>query len=151
VARRCGVIRTGAVERRTTLLLLRYRFDVTTRARRGEPHAQLAEDAGLLAFEGPPEDPTWLPPERAEALLEAAPAANVAPEQARDLVGRVVEGIDHLTPRLEEAARRRAEEIREAHERVRRAARATGVRTTVEPKLPVDALGVYVLLPGVKT
>ncbi|HXF72478.1 MAG TPA: helicase-related protein, partial [Actinomycetota bacterium] len=47
VARRCGVIRTGAVERRTTLLLLRYRFDVTTRARRGEPHAQLAEDAGL--------------------------------------------------------------------------------------------------------
>ena len=147
IASRCGVIRTQAVQRRTTLLLLRYRFDVATKTRSGEPHVQLAEDAGLLAFEGAPDEPTWLPPERAEALLEAEPAGNVPPEQARELVGRVVEGLAHLGPHLEETARARAEAIREAHDRVRRAARVTGTRTTVEPKLPVDVLGTYILLP----
>lgn len=150
IAARCGAIRSDAVSRRTTLLLLRFRFDLTTETRGGDPHVQLAEDTGLLAFEGPPDDPTWLSSERAEELLQAQPTGNVPPEQARDLVGRVVDAIQDLTPRLEEAARARADEIRDAHERVRRATRVSGVRTSVEPKLPVDLLGIYVVLPGVR-
>jgi superfamily II DNA or RNA helicase len=148
IARRCGAIRTDAVERRTTLLLLRLRFDIVTAARAGGERVQLAEDAAIVAFEGPPDEPAWLPPDRIEPLLEATPTANLPSGQASDLVSRVVEGIDHLVPHLEETARARAEEIREAHARVRRAARATGVRTTVEPRLPVDVLGIYVLVPA---
>jgi hypothetical protein len=40
-----------------------------------------------------------------------------------------------------------ATEIREAHRRVRKAARLAGARLIVEPKLPVDVLGVYLYLP----
>lgn len=148
IARRCGAIRTEAVERRTTLLLLRLRFDIVTTERGRGDRVQLAEDAAIVAFEGPPEEAVWLPADRVEPLLAATPAGNLPGAQASDLVARVVEGIDHLVPHLEETARARAEEIREAHERVRRAARASGIRTAVDPKLPVDVLGVYVLLPA---
>jgi len=147
IARRCGAIRTHAVERRTTLLLLRHRFDIVTTERARGEHVQLAEDATIVAFEGPPEEPTWLPPDRIEPLLEATPTANLPSGQASDLVGRVVEGIDHLVAHLEATARSRAEEIREAHVRVRHAARVTGARIAVEPRLPVDVLGIYVLVP----
>jgi hypothetical protein len=44
-------------------------------------------------------------------------------------------------------ARRRGEEILEAHRCVRKAMRITGVAQRIEPKLPVDVLGVYVYLP----
>ncbi len=53
VARRCGVIRTSHVSRRTTLLLLRLRFHIVTQ-RGTEEQALLAEDCQLLAFAGSP-------------------------------------------------------------------------------------------------
>ena len=51
-----------------------------------------------------------------------------------------------LRSSLESVAKERAEAQLAAHERVRAAARAKG-RVAVEPVLPVDLLGVYVLLP----
>jgi hypothetical protein len=36
----------------------------------------------------------------------------------------------------------------EAHRRVRKAVRMTGVTQEIEPKLPADILGVYVYLPA---
>src|SRR5262249_59324108 len=64
-ARRCGVIRTSKVATRTTLLLLRHRFHIVTKAPDGERQL-LAEDAHLVAFVGAPQSPTWLPAEDAE-------------------------------------------------------------------------------------
>jgi len=146
IASRCGVIRTDAVSKRTTAVLLRFRFDIVTkRGRKTTP--QLAEDAVVLAFEGAPADPTWLDGEASEALMMAEPTGNVPLAQATDLVQMVVDGMDHLRPRLEEEAASRARELLSAHQRVREAARATGVTSTVEPKLPVDVLGIYVFLP----
>jgi hypothetical protein len=145
-AKRAGATRTNVVQTRTTLLLVRYRFDVIT-TRDGEEHRQVAEDAGLLAFTGAPEAAEWLDGEAAAALLDATPAGNVSPEQARDLVQRVLDA--ELTPRLEQAARERAAELLGAHRRVREGARITRVSYTVEPQLPADILGIYVLLPMV--
>ena len=60
VARRCGVIRTRQVTKRTTLLLVRYRFHiVTTSVDRQQP--LLAEDSEVLAFSGSPQNAEWLP------------------------------------------------------------------------------------------
>ncbi|MER3410724.1 MAG: ATP-dependent helicase, partial [Thermoleophilia bacterium] len=145
-ARRAGAIRTGRVERRTTLVLVRFRHEVTSEAKDAE-RRRLAEEARLLAFAGPPEQAQWLSQEEAEALLDASPDANIAPDQARDFVRRVVEGYEHLRPALEEEARRRAQALLDSHLRVRDAARLRGLRYRVEPKLPPDLLGVYVLLP----
>lgn len=146
VARRCGVIRTRAVETRTTLVLTRLRFSITA-TRGGQRHENLAEELGLLAFEGSPENARWLDDEAAEALLDAQPDGNVALEQARNFVKRITDAQDALQPALAQAAQDRAAALLEAHERVREASRSRGKRPEAEPFLPVDVLGIYIYLP----
>ncbi|MCL4686397.1 DEAD/DEAH box helicase [Myxococcota bacterium] len=148
VAQRAGAIRTAAVATRTTLLLCRFRFDLTT-SRAGAEQTQLAEEMALLAFEGAPHaDAAWLPPERAEALLAAGPAGNISDEQKRRFVAAVVDGAGALVPAIEAEAARRAEALLAAHRRVRSAARERRLSYRVEPQLPADVLGIFVLLPA---
>lgn len=149
-ARRAGAIRTRDVERRTTLLLLRLRYHLITRNQEDE-YQLLAEDSLTLAFEGAPENATWLEPEAAERLLQAKPDENINTQQAADFVGRVVDGFDHLAPTLNEIAQQRGEELLDAHVRVREAAYRRGERRPqhrVEAQLPPDVLGIYVFLPA---
>lgn len=147
-ARRAGAMRTRAVERRTTLLLLRLRFQlIHSRGGRDGQRALLAEDCAMLAFTGAPTSARWLASDAVEPLLDAEPDANLSPDVAAHHLGAVLDSMDVLTPALEEEARRRGEKILDAHRRVRSAARARGWRQQVEPKLPVDILGVYVFLP----
>ena len=81
-ARRSGVMRTTAVTTRTTLLLVRLRFQLTLPGE--ETTRQLvAEDARVLAFEGAPHRADWLPDSRAERLLAAQPTGNVLAGPAR--------------------------------------------------------------------
>jgi superfamily II DNA or RNA helicase/predicted transcriptional regulator len=146
IARRCGVIRTSKVEKRTTLLLVRFRYHILTK--RGEvEQALLAEDCQLLAFAGSPQNAQWLDGSIAEELLLAQPDANVHAEQARDFLQKVLDGFEALRPHLNEVAVQRGEELLEQHRRVRTAARVQGVSHRVEPQLPPDVLGVYVYLP----
>lgn len=147
VARRCGAIRTRAVSRRTTLLLLRFRFHVITEKGKEARRELLAEEAGLLAFEGAPVTPTWLDPAAAEALLDAPPTGNLDPSLARDAVHKVVADLPALDPFLTTAAKDRAAVLHAAHERVREASRSRVKTREVAPQPPVDVLGVYVFLP----
>jgi len=78
-------------------------------------------------------------------LEEARPMANVAPAERERWLGEAVSWVEGLTPDLERIARERAEWLWEAHRRVRRITRQG--RLTVEPQLPVDLMGVYVLVP----
>ena len=100
-----------------------------------------------MAFEGSPETATWLAADRAEALMDVLPSGNILPEQAAERVRQVVAHYEALRPHLEEEARRRAEVLLESHQRVRRAARLTGISYSADPKLPIDVLGIYVYLP----
>jgi superfamily II DNA or RNA helicase len=146
LARRCGAIRTDAVDRWTTLLLLRLRYHILTH-RAGQTIELLAEDSQLAAFAGPPDKAQWLDAAAAEGLLGAEPRQNVTAGQAADFVRRVVDGFHHLRPALEDLARRRGQELLDAHTRVRAAARIQGVRHDIRPELPPDVLGIYVYLP----
>ncbi|MBE2196785.1 MAG: DEAD/DEAH box helicase [Anaerolinea sp.] len=151
-ARRAGTIRTSAVQRRTTLLLVRFRYHLITRTQ-NEERQLLAEDSLTLAFEGSPESAVWLDTETAEALLLAEPDENVHPQQATEFVGRVIEGFEHLAPTLNEIAQRRGEDLLAAHVRVREAAYRRGERRPqhrVEAQLPPDVLGIYVFLPAMR-
>jgi hypothetical protein len=148
VARRCGVIRTSRVTRRTTVLLVRLRFHIVTK--QGEQERPLlAEDCQVLAFAGSPQNAEWLQPDKAEALLQAEPEANVAPDQAAHFLRLLLDGFDALRPHLEHSARERGAELLESHRRVRIASRAKGVSNRVEPQLPPDVLGIYIYLPKV--
>jgi superfamily II DNA or RNA helicase len=146
IARRCGAVRTSHVEKRTTTLLVRFRYHILVR-RGDEEKALLAEDCRILAYAGSPLSVEWLTQERAEALLLAEVGANIEPEQARDFARRAVEGLEHINPHLEDEGKRRGEELLDAHQRVRNAARMRGVQYRIQPQLPPDVLGVYVYLP----
>lgn len=147
VARRCGVIRTSHVSRRTTLLLVRLRYHIVTQ-RSTEEHALLAEDCQLLAFAGSPQNAEWLSDSQAiEALLAAASEANVYPEQASEFLRKVLDQFATLQPHLNQVAQEHGEELLNAHRRVRSAAQLRGVRYRVEPQLPLDVLGIYIYLP----
>jgi superfamily II DNA or RNA helicase len=148
VARRCGAIRTRQVQKRTTVLLLRARYHLIRTTTQGEMPL-LAEDCLTVAFAGAPEQAEWLDdPAAIEALLTATPNGNIAPEQATNFVRRVIEGFDHLRPRLDQVVVERGAALLEAHQRVRSAAKVTGVRYRVEAQVPGDVLGVFVYLPG---
>ena len=141
IARRCGAIRTKAVARRTTLLLVRLRYHIIAQYPDVE-RPLLAEDCRVLAFAGSPQSPAWLDEAEAERLVLAEPDSNIAPEQATDFIRKVAVGFEALRPQLEAAAKSRAEELLAAHQRVREAARLKGVRYRVEPQLPPGVLGV---------
>ncbi len=147
IAARTGVVRTAAVTTRTTLLLLRDRFHIHARTDEQED-VLLAEDARLAAFQGSPSAAVWLDSTLANALLDAVPTGNIAPEQARQFLREVVTGVPALRAELEVQARLRATELLAAHQRVSAAARQTHRKVRVEPKLPVDVLGIWVLLPA---
>jgi superfamily II DNA or RNA helicase len=148
-ARRCGVIRTAAVTRRTTLLLLRHRFHIASRIGY-EERQLLAEDAQLVAFAGSPQNPEWLPDDAAASLPDAKPAGNVNPDQARDFLQRVMDGVDLLRPRLVQFAEERGRDLLDAHGRVRQASRIRGVKHRIEAQDEPDLLGVFVYLPAMQ-
>ena len=149
-ARRCGAIRTQAVKTRTSLLLLRLRHHIMATRRGQAAHSELlAEECLVAGFQGAPDAAFWLTPDEAEALLQAEPSGNLAPQQAANFVRQVVDGIGHIRTHIDQLAVERAEELLDAHRRVRSASQITGTRYDVRPQLPVDVLGVYVLLPAV--
>jgi len=146
IARRCGVIYTKAVQRRTTLLLLRYRFHVIIRD--GEKEKQLlAEDSQVIGFTGAPSEAEWIDSNFVAELLNAIPSRNIDRERASLFVRRVIEGIEILTPYLERFITERGQQLLNAHRRVRSAARWSGIRHEIRPELPPDILGIYVYLP----
>jgi superfamily II DNA or RNA helicase len=143
---RAGVWPTTAVKAITTVALLRLRYKLTTHGRRDQ--FLLAEEAGVLAFEGVSPKPI-LAGEPARALLEH-PASGDLMDVARQRL--VSQGRERIAAALEGSvatyACERAEALAEDHARVRAAA-AGSARVTVEPIVPPDVIGLYVLIPAV--
>ena len=141
-------MRTDAVERRTTLLLLRLRIHLATQSRAGTREL-LAEDGLVLAYTGSPDDPNWLGAEEAEQLLLAKPSANIPPDQQRQFASTGVAALDALRPSLDKLAEERAAAVLATHRRIRDSAKARGT-PSARAQTPVDVLGVYIYLPGLR-
>ena len=146
VARRCGVIRTSRVQRRTALILARCRYHLITQ-RSGQERTLLAEEAQILGVAGSPQEAAWLDNDAVDLLLEATPEANVPPEQARQQISQILAVFAPIEARLAEHVELRSAELLAAHNRVRSAARIKGINIRVEPVLPPDVLGIYLYLP----
>ena len=106
-----------------------------------------AEETQLVGFHSAASTAEWLAREELESILLATPDDNVTDDVARNFIQKVIDEFDHLRPYLNEIAVSYGEELLDAHQRVRAAARRTGVRYTIEPQLPPDVLGLYVYLP----
>ncbi len=144
IAARCAATVTAAVEVVTSLYLLRLRHQLSY-VRRRQSHQLLAEETITLAVQGRG-NPRWLDDESTGALLQCEPSANLPAAQMQREVQTALAFLEAHPERLQALAQQRAAALLADHRRVREAARDVG-QYSVTPCLPVDVIGVYVLLP----
>jgi len=144
LAARCAATVTEAVDVVTTLYLLRLRHQLSY-VRRRQPYQLMAEETVTLAVRGRTQ-PEWLIDENADTLLKCQPSGNLPAEVMQREIKQALDFIQSQVSRVEELAGQRAEALLADHRRVREAARDVG-QYSVNPCLPVDIIGVYVLLP----
>ncbi len=142
VASRCGFTVTNAVDKPTTILLLRLRHLLSS------PRNQdlLAEECLIRAFTGSPNNPQWLSEDEAIFLWQQVePKEDYLLVRMQATMERVVSSLPDLEGKLEEIALSRAEVLHESYQRVRAITKEGTVK--VQPQLPMDILGVYWLQP----
>ena len=144
LAARAAVTVTTEVEVITCVYLLRLRHQLSY-VRRGETRHLMAEETAALAVRGRA-NPEWLDEHDVSALLNVTPSANLTPELIEKEIQAAIDFLAAHNNRLDSLASSRAEALLADHRRVREAARDLG-SYTVRPCLPVDVMGVYVLLP----
>ena len=144
VAARCGIVRTRRVDVRTTLVVVRFRYHLKPRV--SEDLTLLCEEIVPLAFHGSAQSPQWIEGEQAEALLSARPDANINSSLVDQQLPLLLGGLPDFQIALGQIASHRAVLQLKAHDRVREASRAKA-KVQIEPVLPVDILGAYLLLP----
>jgi len=144
VAARCAATLTNDVEVATTLYLLRVRHQLSY-VRRREPFQMMAEETVALAVRGRGQ-PEWLTDDQAARHIECTPSGNLPAEAVQREVRQAIEFLAAHPQQLESLAQQRADILLADHKRVREAARDVG-QYNVQPCLPVDVIGVYVLLP----
>ncbi len=145
LAARSAATVTAAVDTVTSLFLLRLRHQLTSR-RRDTTRTLMAEECITLAVSGRA-NPRWLTETELAPLLAAQPAGNLTEAAAAREIQASLDFLTSQNAHLEGLARQRAEALLADHRRVREAAKDIG-SYEVSPCLPVDVLGVYVLLPA---
>ncbi len=144
---RMSVVRTNAVETKTTLLLLRVRNVISKKTHKNE---LVAEEMVLWGYQGSPDDKQFLSHDEVNKLLEHTQAtANMtrqemkhfAEEELKDFKQQVVEQT------LKDLTAKRTQKLIEAHDKYHDAV-GGGRYTGVEPVLPPDVMGMYILLPA---
>jgi superfamily II DNA or RNA helicase len=144
-ASRAGVMRTKAVQSMTTLLVLRYRFDIHLNTSGDQ---LLAEQAAVVSYTGSGLSVTWHSSAETNLLLEAVPSANVNEFQAKEFFETARQQLPSVSPSIDEFLDQAAEQLLASHNRVREAVKGRTGAQRVEARRPVDILGVYVFLPG---
>jgi hypothetical protein len=144
IAARCAATLTDSVDVVTTVYLLRLRHQLSY-VRRREPFQMMAEETVAMAVAGR-SNPQWLEGDVVARLLECAPSGNLPIEVVQREIRTALEFLAAHPVQLQTLAERRAQVLLADHQRVREAARDVG-QYKVSACLPVDVMGVYVLLP----
>jgi superfamily II DNA or RNA helicase len=149
-ATRCGVIKTRAVSRLSTILLLRVRYLLNQPDR----PSLLSEEILVAGFThgAGSEAREWLSDADALRLLaDARPDANLVMAEKRELVDAALGAWRTIEPTVHQRITARAAELEKSHKRVRQAVALKVRQLTVSPQFPPDLLGILVLQPVVKS
>jgi superfamily II DNA or RNA helicase len=143
-AARAAVIRTRQVTVKTTLLLFRCR-NVIEQSKGG--NQIVAEEMLLWGWRGTPQQREFLDHGQAKSLLTEARASSDLTIQARSaFLENELNLLNTLKPEFDAIAEQQSQKLIEAHERF--SALVDHQRfQVVYPILPMDLLGVYILLP----
>ncbi|MXW92473.1 MAG: DEAD/DEAH box helicase [Rhodospirillaceae bacterium] len=143
-AARAAVIRTRQVQTKTTLLLFRCRNVIE---QGGGGHQIVAEEMLLWGWRGTPDDREHLDHEKARTLLVAARASsNLSPEARANFLENELSLLDRLDEVFDKLAEGQSKRLVAAHERFS-ALMGKQRFQVVYPILPMDLMGVYILLP----
>jgi len=143
-AARSAVIRTDQVNVKTTLLLFRCRNVIEEQ--KGK-HQVVAEEMILWGWEGTPQKREFLNHQQAKALLTVARASSDLSVPARaSFLENEIKILESLKKEFETVAESQSKKLVAAHERFSALMDADRFQV-VYPILPMDLLGVYVLLP----
>lgn len=143
-AARAAVIRTRQVAKKTTLFLFRCR-NVIEQGKGG--HQIVAEEMLLWGWRGTPDQKEFLDHAEAKALLAAARAASDLSPQARaGFLDNELKLIDKLDTEFTAIAEEQSKRLVAAHERFSALMDRQRFQV-VYPVLPMDLLGLYILLP----
>jgi superfamily II DNA or RNA helicase len=143
-AARAAVVRTRAVGEKTTLLLLRCR-NVIEQSRAG--HRIVAEEMLLWGWRGTPTERHFVDHAEAKRLLAEARASSELSMQARATFLKDELGLlDELKDEFDRVAEEQSAKLVAAHERFSAFLDKQKFQV-VHPVLPMDLLGVYILLP----
>lgn len=139
---RAGAMFTSAVSLRTAVLLLRLRYLLKERVE------EFAEEIVLAAFQRQGDRLAWLEPldQAARNLIETATAAANMPAAERSQhiswALEMLQGDDWFQPLIAW----RVSQLQDSHHRLRKLVKASNLK--VQPHLPPDILGCYVLVPS---
>jgi superfamily II DNA or RNA helicase len=143
-AARAAVVRTRQVDTKTTLLLFRCR-NVIEQSKGG--HQIVAEEMLLWGWRGTPQQREFLNHGQAKALLAEARASSELSSQARaGFLENELKLLSALKAEFDAIAEQQSQRLVEAHERFSALMDPKRFQV-VYPVLPMDLLGVYILLP----
>ncbi|MFZ2279985.1 MAG: helicase-related protein [Prosthecobacter sp.] len=145
-AARTAVIRTNAVQKPTTLLMFRCRNVIEEKRSGGQQ--LVAEEMLLWGYRGSLEDQDFISSADAHQLLSSAkPVGDLSPDRCARLITDRVAALPELRPAFDALAEERCKHLVDAHERFSSLVekKRFGV---VYPVLPMDVLGIYVLMPA---
>jgi len=145
-AARAAVIRTREVTTKTTLLLLRCRNVIE----QGKGGSQIvAEEMLLWGWRGAPGAREFLDHEESKRLIGTARAAsNLTTESRASFLDNELQILESLTEQFDVLAEEQSKRLVAAHERFS-ALMDRQKFQVVYPVLPMDLLGIYILLPEV--
>ena len=107
----------------------------------------VAEEMLLWGYTGNLSDNSILSNEEVKNLMtQTVPTANLTPEAKTGFLENELDSVVELRSRFDDVALKRAEVLVEAHGRFRKVLGGHGYKV-VEPMLPMDLMGIYILLP----
>jgi hypothetical protein len=143
-AARAAVIRTRQVTIKTTLLLFRCR-NVIEQPKGG--HQIVAEEMLIWGWRGTPQQKEFIELAEAKALLqEVRASSDLSPQARAGFLENELKLLTILARELDNVAERQSQRLVEAHERFS-ALMDHRRYQVVYPVLPMDLMGLYILLP----
>lgn len=144
---RAAVIKTKSVSTQTTLLLFRVRNVI---GEKGGANQLVAEEMLLWGYEGMADEKQFLSLEKAKELLSIASSTDMLTEPRKlTTIREQLDELNDIKSDFDQVALDRAKVLVEAHEKFRKL--VGGVKyQPVLPILPMDIMGIYVLIPDNK-
>lgn len=145
-ATRAAVVKSKQVETKTTVVLFRCRNVIEEKRKGG--HQIVAEEMLLWGYHGIPGQETYLGHKEAKEILESVRATADLPPESRwfDFLQPELQYLETYRERFDQVATDRSEALVAAHERFSNAVGGNRYEIVV-PVLPMDVMGVYIILP----